>query len=140
MINTDSLQFFDLIQMGDKIQQMIQGYYNQDIKMWIDEQDFLSEIVIEKKQFERILDDSVATGMDKSIQVLVDQCEFLLVSGQGLRDFDPQNVDGVYDVVITRACKQVLKCLKDHEVILKKGVEKQTMEVFFQEVSIRLFQ
>lgn len=31
LINMDSLQFFDLIQMGDMVQQMIQGYYQEDI-------------------------------------------------------------------------------------------------------------
>ena len=31
MINMDSLQFFDLIHMGDLVQQMIQGYYQEDI-------------------------------------------------------------------------------------------------------------
>lgn len=31
LINMDSLQFFDLIQMGDMVQQMIQVYYQDDI-------------------------------------------------------------------------------------------------------------
>jgi hypothetical protein len=31
IIHMDSLQFFDLIQMGDLVQQMIQGYYQEDI-------------------------------------------------------------------------------------------------------------
>ena len=37
MINMDSLQFFDLIQMGDMVQQMIQAYYTEDIvRLYID--------------------------------------------------------------------------------------------------------
>lgn len=55
MINQDSLQFFELVHLADLIQQMIDVYYSEDIKPWIDEYDFLSEIAVEKKSFERLL-------------------------------------------------------------------------------------
>lgn len=117
---------------------MIQRYYNDDVKAWIDEQDFLSEIIIEKKQFEKLLDDSVATGLDKTIQIVMDQCEFIMISTQSLRDFNPTIDDKVFDFNQTKTCQQVLKCLNDYEN-LKASIEKQTMEIFFSEISIRLF-
>lgn len=55
MINQDALQFFELVHLADLIQQMIDVYYSEDIKPWIDENDFLSEIAVEKKAFERLL-------------------------------------------------------------------------------------
>lgn len=55
MINPDALQFFELVHLADLIQQMIDVYYCEDIKPWIDENDFLSEIAVEKKAFERLL-------------------------------------------------------------------------------------
>ncbi len=108
--------------------------------MWIDEQDFLSDIIIEKKAFERLLDDSVAAGMDKAIQVLINQCEFLLISGHGLNDFNPGADEFVMDVKPTKACQQVMACLEVHTKALKGSIEANTMEVFLSEVSVRLFQ
>jgi recyclin-1 len=51
MINKDSLQFFELVHVGDLISQMVEEYYQQEIRPWIDESDFLSEITTEKKAF-----------------------------------------------------------------------------------------
>ncbi|KAJ3270288.1 F-box protein: endocytic membrane traffic, recycling ReCYcling 1 [Terramyces sp. JEL0728] len=138
MINMDSLQFFDLIHMGDVIQQMVDVYYAEDIRLWIDENDFLSDIIIEKKAFERLLDDSVAAGMDKAIQVLINQCEFLLISGHAMNDYNP-NVAVVFDFKPTKACSQVVQCLETHVKVLKGCIEQSTMEVFLGEVSVRLF-
>lgn len=108
--------------------------------MWIDEQDFLSDIIIEKKAFERLLDDSVAAGMDKAIQVLINQCEFLLISGHGLNDFNIGPSSFVLDIKPTKACKQVMLCLETHTKVLKGSIEANTMEVFLSEVCVRLFQ
>jgi recyclin-1 len=55
MINQDALQFFELVHLADLIQQMIEVYFSEDIKPWIDEADFLSDISVEKKAFERFL-------------------------------------------------------------------------------------
>ncbi|KAJ2993525.1 F-box protein: endocytic membrane traffic, recycling ReCYcling 1 [Globomyces sp. JEL0801] len=137
MINMDSLQFFDLIHMGDMIQQMVDVYYTEDIRMWIDENDFLSDLMIEKKSFERVLDDSVAAGMDKAIQVLVNQCEFLLISTHGLNDYNPPDSGAVMDFRPTKACKQVIQVLDAHSKILKGCIEANTMEVFLSETSVR---
>lgn len=105
---------------------------------WIDEQDFLSEIIVEKKAFERILDDSVASGMDKAVQVLLNQCEYLLIAAHNLTDYNPPD-DGIFDLKPTKACEQVVKCLGAHTKLLVGVTEKHTVEVFLGEVAIRLF-
>jgi recyclin-1 len=108
--------------------------------MWIDEQDFLSDIIIEKKAFERLLDDSVAIGMDKAVQVLVNQCEFLLISLQLQTDYNPTQKNAVFDFKPTKACEAVISCLDAHTKVLTGCIEKSTMEVFQSEVSVRMFQ
>ncbi|KAI9088185.1 exocyst complex component Sec10-domain-containing protein [Phlyctochytrium arcticum] len=138
-VNPDSLQFFEMVHIADLIQQMLEVYYLEDVKAWIDEFDFLSDVVVEKKTFERLLDDAVANGMDKSIQVLVNQVEFILVSEQGLRDYNPEEDNVVLDLKPTKACLKVVECLNSHTTILYGVAEKHTMEVFFGEVGTRIF-
>jgi recyclin-1 len=96
--------------------------------------------VIEKKAFERLLDDSVAIGMDKAVQVLVNQCEFLMISLQLQTDYCPTAKNLVFDFKPTKACEEVIKCLDAHTKVLQGCLEKSTMEVFQGEVSVRLFQ
>ncbi|KAH6570887.1 hypothetical protein BASA60_007494 [Batrachochytrium salamandrivorans] len=138
MVNMDSLQFFELVHVADLIQQMVDVYYNEDVKIWIDEQDFLSDIIVEKKMFERLLDDSVAGGMDKAIQLLVNQCEFILISMQPISEFNPPE-KGVLDWKPTAACEKVIECLVSHTKLMAGVTETNTMEVFLSEVGVRLF-
>ncbi|KAI8822966.1 exocyst complex component Sec10-domain-containing protein [Fimicolochytrium jonesii] len=138
-VNPESLQFFELVHIADLIQQMIEVYYQEDVKSWIDESDFLSDIVTEKKAFERLLDDCVASGMDKSIQVLVNQVEYILLVEQKPTDYNPAEKDVVMDLKPTRACLRVIDTLNSHAKILYGVAEKHTMEVFFGEVGVRIF-
>jgi recyclin-1 len=87
-----------------------------------------------------LLDDSVAVGMDKAVQVLVNQCEFLLISLQLQTDYNPTGKDTVFDFKPTKACEEVCKCLDTHTKVLTGCIEKGTMEVFQSEVAARLFQ
>ncbi|TPX66932.1 hypothetical protein SpCBS45565_g04088 [Spizellomyces sp. 'palustris'] len=138
-VNPDSLQFFEMVHIADLIQQMIEVYYQEDVKPWVDESDFLSDIVVDKKSFERLLDDSVANGMDKSIQVLVNQIDYILLVDQAPKDFNPTEKDVVLDLKRTKACQRVIECLNAHIKILYGVAEKHTMEVFFGEVGVRIF-
>jgi hypothetical protein len=95
--------------------------------------------MVEKKTFERILDDSVAGGMDKAVQVLVNQCEYLLIASHNLTDYNPLETSGVFDWKPTKACSQVVQCLEAHTKLLVGVTEKHTVEIFFTEVGIRLF-
>ncbi|KAL2915860.1 F-box protein: endocytic membrane traffic, recycling ReCYcling 1 [Polyrhizophydium stewartii] len=138
MVNMDSLQFFELVHVADLIQQMVDVYYNEDVKIWIDEQDFLSDIIVEKKNFERVLDDGVASGMDKAIQLQVNQCEYILLKQQKATDYNPPE-NGLFDWKPTEACESVITCLNAHTKLMSGVTEKNTMEVFLSEVGVRLF-
>jgi len=62
----------------------------------------MSDIIVEKKQFERHLDDLVAQGMDKSIQVLIDNIEFTLINELPLDAYDVQSENQVLDLKPTK--------------------------------------
>lgn len=51
--------------------------------------DFLHDVNKEKKVFERLLDDCVARGIDRGIQVLLSQVEFILNHEQNKEDYNP---------------------------------------------------
>ncbi|KAJ3163213.1 F-box protein: endocytic membrane traffic, recycling ReCYcling 1 [Geranomyces michiganensis] len=138
-VSPDSLQFFELVHIADLIQQMVEVYYQEDVKSWIDESDFLADIVVDKKAFERLLDDCVASGMDKAIQVLVNQVDYILLVEQKKEDYNPLEKDVVVDLKPTLACRRVIDCLNSHAKILYGVAEKHTMEVFFGEVGARIF-
>ncbi|RUS26504.1 exocyst complex component Sec10-like protein, partial [Jimgerdemannia flammicorona] len=80
-------QFFELVHIADLIQQMLDVYFDEEI--FVDRQDFMNEVNKEKKAFERLTDDCVANGLDRSIQVLMDQCDFILSHEQKPSDFNP---------------------------------------------------
>ena len=88
-ISMDSLQFFELVHIADLIHQMVDVYFVEDVKPWIDEFDFLADVMVEKKSFDRSSDDNVAAGMDKAIQVLINQCDHILITMQDPADYNP---------------------------------------------------
>ncbi|KAJ3026183.1 UNVERIFIED_CONTAM: F-box protein: endocytic membrane traffic, recycling ReCYcling 1 [Siphonaria sp. JEL0065] len=138
-VNIDSLQFFELVHIADLVHQMLDVYFTEDVRPWIDENDFLSDVMIEKKSFDRSSDDNVAHGMDKAIQVLVNQVDHILDTTQLPTDYNPSNENNVYDFKPTKACLDVIACLNAHTRLLNGVTNKDTLEVFFGEVGVRLF-
>ncbi|TPX47428.1 hypothetical protein CcCBS67573_g10256 [Chytriomyces confervae] len=138
-VNVDSLQFFELVHIADLVHQMLDVYFTEDVRPWIDENDFLSDVMIEKKSYDRNSDDNVAHGMDKAIQVLVNQVDHILDTQQKPADYNPPNENVVYDFKPTAACSNVIACLNAHTRLLNGVTNKDTLEVFFGEVGIRLF-
>ncbi|CAO3703297.1 unnamed protein product [Rhizopus stolonifer] len=82
-------ELFELVHVADVIQQMIQLYYDEEITKHIDKLDFMNDVNKEKKMFERLLDDCVAQSMDRGIQVLLSQIEFILTHEQTRDDYNP---------------------------------------------------
>ncbi|KAI8622733.1 exocyst complex component Sec10-domain-containing protein [Chytriomyces sp. MP71] len=138
-VNVDSLQFFELVHIADLVHQMLDVYFAEDVRPWIDENDFLSDVMIEKKSYDRNSDDNVAHGMDKAIQVLVNQVDHILDTKQLVSDYNPSNGNNVYDFKPTKACLDVIACLNAHTRLLNGVTNKDTLEVFFGEVGVRLF-
>lgn len=130
------IEFFELAHVGDMVQQMVQAYFDKEMASSIDRTDFLNAVVREKKHFESSLDDAVAQGLNVGVDILMDQTEHILTSEQSPRDFTPE--EDPVDLAPTRACRLAIECLSTHCGLLKGSTDKQIMEVFYQEVGIRL--
>jgi recyclin-1 len=87
---TPLMDFFELVHVADLILQMVQVYYIEEMCKHIDKMDFLNEANKEKKLFERMIDDGVAAGLDKSIEVMIEQVAFILSTMQLPTDFNPE--------------------------------------------------
>ncbi|KAK4514320.1 ERMES complex subunit mmm1 [Mucor velutinosus] len=132
-------EFFELVHVADVIQQMIQLYYDEEITKNVDKLDFMNEVNKEKKSFERLLDDCVAQGMDRGIQVLLSQVEFILSHEQRKEDYNPPT-DSMPDLKPTKACRDTIQCLKTNTSMLIGAAEKSTMDLFFSEIGRRFFE
>ncbi|CDS13111.1 hypothetical protein LRAMOSA05294 [Lichtheimia ramosa] len=129
-------EFFEMVHVGDVIQQMLQLYYDEEISKYIDKMDFINEVNKEKKAFERTLDDCVADGMDRGIQVLLSQVEYILAHEQRPEDYNPEN-ECLADLKPTKACRDAIECLRSNTSMLNGASEKSTMDLFFSEVGRR---
>lgn len=130
------VQFFELVHVGDTISQMIQVFFDKEMSALIDKNDFLNATVREKRKFETALDDSVATGLNTGVSLLMSEADYLLTSRQQPTDFCPE-VDDV-DLQPTEACRSVVDCLKRHCSMLKGCADKSILEVFYVEIGMRL--
>ncbi|KAG2223931.1 hypothetical protein INT45_009383 [Circinella minor] len=129
-------EFFEMVHVGDVIQQMVQLYYDEEISKYVDKHDFINEVNKEKKVFERILDDCVANGMDRGIQVLLAQVQYILTHEQKPEDYNPpENV--VCDLKPTKACRNSIECIRSNTSMLNGAAEKSTMDLFFGEIGRR---
>ncbi|KAI7566272.1 F-box protein [Hortaea werneckii] len=111
----------------------------------IDRDDFLDPAVKEKKRFEQMLDERVAAGLNKGIDVLMDEVEFICASTQVATDFNPGAAGeknggaGVVDIGPSRTAKQVVDTVQSHTSMLVGSTDKNMLDVFTQEVGLRLF-
>ncbi|KAG8918286.1 F-box protein: endocytic membrane traffic, recycling ReCYcling 1 [Tulasnella sp. 418] len=131
------MQFFELVHIGDTIQSMVQVFFDKELAPHIDKTDFLNGVVREKKRFENTLDDSVAGGLNTGTEVLMNQVEHIITLRTGPREYYP--VEGTtMELGPTRGCKEAIACLETHCKLLKGSTNKEVLEVFYQEVGMRL--
>ncbi|KAG0243061.1 exocyst complex component Sec10-domain-containing protein [Mortierella sp. GBAus27b] len=135
---TPLMDFFELVHVADLILQMVQVYYAEEMCKHIDKMDFLNEANKEKKVFERTIDDGVAAGLDKSIEVLIGQVQYILATMQLPTDYNPEEGADI-ELQATRACREAITCLTTHTKMLVGCTDKHTLDVFFQEIGLRLF-
>lgn len=137
--------FLELVNVGDLIQQMIDVFYLQELvaAKLSDRDDFLSPAVKEKKRFEQMLDERVAAGLNKGIDVLMDEVEFICATTQQPIDFNPGAAgDGAsvkFEIGQTATSKRVIDLVSSHTSMLVGSTEKTMLDVFNQEVGLRLF-
>jgi recyclin-1 len=139
------VMFLELVNVGDLISQMIDVFYEQQLAATkiADKHDFLDPAVKAKKKFEQMLDERVAAGLNKGIDVLMDEVEYLCATVQAPTDFNPapSTPEKPHDMDIgpTQCALQVVELVSSHTQMLKGSTEKNMLEVFNQEVGLRLF-
>lgn len=138
--------FLELVNVGDLISQMIDVFYEQQLAATklADKNDFLDPSVKAKKKFEQMLDERVAAGLNKGIDVLMDEVEYVCATTQMPTDFNPAaGADGkpadVIDIGPTKAAQQVIAIVESHTNMLIGSTDKNMLDVFNQEVGLRLF-
>ncbi|RDL41322.1 uncharacterized protein BP5553_01301 [Venustampulla echinocandica] len=137
--------FLELVNVGDLISQMIDVFYEQQLATTklADRNDFLDPAVKAKKKFEQMLDERVAAGLNKGIDVLMDEVEYICSTFQLPTDYQPVAAPNGkaqdFDIGPTKAAKQVVEVVESHTKMLVGSTDKNMLDVFNQEVGLRLF-
>lgn len=137
--------FLELVNVGDLIQQMVDVFYMQELVALklSDPDDFVNPAVKEKKRFEQMLDERVAAGLNKGIDVLMEEVEYVCATTQLPGDFNPEagrdGMPAVIDIGPSETAKQVVIVVSSHVSMLVGSTDKNVLDVFNQEVGVRLF-
>ncbi|KAH7072971.1 exocyst complex component Sec10-domain-containing protein [Paraphoma chrysanthemicola] len=137
--------FLELVNVGDLIQQMVEVFYYQELVAanLTDRDDFLSLASKEKKRFESMLDERVAAGLNKGIDVLMDEVEYLCGTTQKPSDFNPpvgpKGVVEMFDIGPSETATRIVDIVSSHTNMLVGSTDKNVLDVFNQEVGVRLF-
>lgn len=139
------VQFTELINIGDIILQMISIFYRNELlqKNIIDKnRDFLNDVVQAKKNFETMLDDYVAEGLNIGINKLMDEVEFVFNTIQVPDDFNPDTNAARFkqkEIKPTQCALKIVELLSNHCFLLTGATDKGTIDVFQQEIGERFF-
>ncbi|KAJ2902979.1 secretion pathway protein sls2 rcy1 [Zalerion maritima] len=159
------VMFIELANVGDLISQMIDVFYEQQLSTTkiADKNDFLDPSGLAKKKFEQMLDESVAAGLNKGIDVLMDEVEYLCATLQTPGDYNPSGADPggstgvpdkrastlgvtstanqsvVMDLGPTETAKRIVELVSGHTGMLVGSTDKSMLDVFNGEVGLRLF-
>ncbi|RAR15911.1 secretion pathway protein Sls2/Rcy1 [Stemphylium lycopersici] len=137
--------FLELVNVGDLIQQMVEVFYLQELVAanLTERDDFLSLAAKEKKRFEAMLDERVAAGLNKGIDVLMDEVEYLCGTTQLPSDFNPpvgpNGVAEISDIGPSQTATKIVEVVSSHTSMLIGSTDKNVLDVFNQEVGVRLF-
>ncbi|KAI9744314.1 MAG: F-box protein: endocytic membrane traffic, recycling ReCYcling 1 [Claussenomyces sp. TS43310] len=137
--------FLELVNVGDLISQMVDVFYEQQLAATklLDKNDFLDPAVQAKKKFEQMLDERVAAGLNKGIDVLMDEVEYICATTQLTADYNPPALASSksqdFDISPTKCAVQVVDIVSSHTRMLTGSTDKAMLDVFNQEVGLRLF-
>ncbi|KAF7513958.1 hypothetical protein GJ744_006572 [Endocarpon pusillum] len=133
--------FLELVNVGDLIQQMLDVFFESElIRLGIaNRDDFLDPAVKEKKKFEQMLDERVAAGLGKGIDVLMDEVEYMCATTQQPSDYNPDPNNANLDIGPTPTAKKVIELVGTHTSMLHGSTDKTLLDVFSSEVGLRLF-
>jgi recyclin-1 len=140
--------FLELVNVGDLISQMIDVFYEQQLvaARLVDRSDFVSPAGQAKKKFEQMLDERVAAGLNKGIDVLMDEVEYLYATLQLPSDYNPPAPSGgvgsgveVSNIDPSPCAIRVVALVSAYTQMLMGSGDKALLDVFNAEVGIRLF-
>ncbi|KAM4055920.1 exocyst complex component sec10 domain-containing protein [Hirsutella rhossiliensis] len=155
--------FIELVNVGDLISQMIDVFYEQQLvgPKVADKNDFLDPAGLAKKKFEQMLDESVAAGLNKGIDVLMDEVEYLHGTTQLPTDYNPPATATMAtasttslgekataaaaapssepDIGPTATARRIVELVSQHTGMLVGTTDKAMLDVFNGEVGQRLF-
>jgi recyclin-1 len=141
--------FLELVSVGDLIQQMLDVFFEQELAsvQLTDRNDFLDPAVKEKKRFEAMLDERVASGLNKGIDVLVDEIEYVCATTQAPTDYNAGSSTSIPSFTKTpvinfgpsATAQQVVEIVSAHSKMLVGSTDKSVLDVFNAEVGLRLF-
>lgn len=146
--------FIELVNVGDLISQMIDVFYEQQLAgpRIADRNDFLDPAGLAKKKFEQMLDESVAAGLNKGIDVLMDEVEYICATTQQPTDYNPLPAGttaekrgsvavapAISDLGPTPTAQRTVELVSSHTRMLVGSTEKTMLDVFNGEVGLRLF-
>jgi recyclin-1 len=90
-----------------------------------------------------MLDGRVAAGLNKGLEVLMEEVDYILATKQTSEDFNPGGGDPssqqTVDIGPSEAAKSVVQVMSTHTQMLVGSTDKSTLDVFNQEVGLRLF-
>ncbi|KAI0544103.1 exocyst complex component Sec10-like protein [Xylaria curta] len=142
------VMFIELVNVGDIISQMIDVFYEQQLAApkIADKNDFMDPAGLAKKKFEQMLDESVAAGLNKGIDVLMDEVEYLCATTQLPTDYNPppssshgNGLSNGSDIGPTVTARRITELVSSHTKMLTGSTEKTMLDVFNGEVGLRLF-
>lgn len=144
--------FLELVNVGDLIQQMLDVFYEQELvaKRLTDRTDFLNPSTNEKRKFEQMLDERVAAGLNRGIDVLIDEVDYIFATYQSPTDFNPgaattPGVQGVPEAPgtmpgePTKCAQRIVQVVESHTRLLTGTTDKHLLDVFNTELGQRLF-
>ncbi|KKA28361.1 hypothetical protein TD95_000192 [Thielaviopsis punctulata] len=143
------VMFIELVNVGDLISQMIDVFYEQQLVSAgiVDKNDFLDPAAKAKKKFEQQLDENVAAGLNKGIDVLMHEVEYLHATTQMPTDYNPPDTGPAakrgtlsdVDIGPTPTAVRIVDLVSAHTRMLVGTTEKAMLDVFNGEVGLRLF-
>ncbi|KAK5630749.1 hypothetical protein RRF57_006464 [Xylaria bambusicola] len=141
------VMFIELVNVGDIISQMIDVFYEQQLATpkIADKNDFMDPAGLAKKKFEQMLDENVAAGLNKGIDVLMDEVEYLCATTQLPTDYNPPSstqgngLAKATDIGPTVTARRITELVSSHTKMLTGSTEKTMLDVFNGEVGLRLF-
>ncbi|KAI0446572.1 exocyst complex component Sec10-like protein [Xylaria telfairii] len=141
------VMFIELVNVGDIISQMIDVFYEQQLAApkIADKNDFMDPAGLAKKKFEQMLDENVAAGLNKGIDVLMDEVEYLCATTQLPTDYNPPSssqgngISNGSDIGPTVTARRITELVSSHTRMLIGSTEKTMLDVFNGEVGLRLF-